>query len=510
MHMVTGADMRAAEAIEARRLADSEVHLRPRTGAASAQSMASLDQRVHTAAASAAWSSIEKGARAIERRVNRSWGNADFEPKTIAHPKLMQTDLGDPDSVICDMGPLVQPHARRGASTLDEFGEQIQWQWDQRAQPFHPGRRVFDVGIGQGPATPSAAQWHRLDRAIQQGLDNATSDGNMGRDKTGVKAWFKFWEDEGGSPHRPMDPFFTTLYEKLAEEWKCMLFLAALVEERGISPVSAAVYFSQVQGWHSRAHGIKLCGGIQLSRLPQMIKGWKRVYGDPGRRVRRGFAPQKLREAMDLLLSRENPDHACIRAALSLALQGLLRGAEFCMTGAIKWNKVDHLARGDIAELSSRRLVVWMHPCKNMHHLKGKTVPLVIGGGGIFVDSVAEMSNYLRLDPGRGEGEPLFRLPSTGEALRDNDVMAWTRRLAAAVGLPPMEFGTHSYRIAGATALFAQGADPTVIRTMGRWSSDIYRLYVRACFDRCCDWSAQAGSCAVTDSVVDFDEVDDY
>ena len=26
------------------------------------------------------------------------------------------------------------------------------------------------------------------------------------------------------------------------------------------------------------------------------------------------------------------------------------------------------------------------------------------------------------------------------------------------------------------------GADPLVIRTMGRWSSDCYRLYVRACF----------------------------
>jgi hypothetical protein len=89
-------------------------------------------------------------------------------------------------------------------------------------------------------------------------------------------------------------------------------------------------------------------------------------------------------------------------------------------------------------------------------------------------------------------------------------VMAWTRALMAAVGLDPNEYGTHSYRIGGATALFAQGADPTVIRTMGRWSSDIYRLYVRACFDRCCQWTAQAGSCAVTDSVVDFDEVDDY
>ena len=79
-----------------------------------------------------------------------------------------------------------------------------------------------------------------------------------------------------------------------------------------------------------------------------------------------------------------------------------------------------------------------------------------------------------------------------------------------AIGENPTDFGTHSYRIGGATALFAQGADPTVIRTMGRWSSDIHQLYVRACYERCCEWSRLAGSAVVTDVVVDFDEVDAY
>ena len=54
----------------------------------------------------------------------------------------------------------------------------------------------------------------------------------------------------------------------------------------------------------------------------------------------------------------------------------------------------------------------------------------------------------------------------------------------AAVGEDPSQFGGHSYRIGGATALFAAGADQMVIRTMGWWSSDCYRLYVRACFSQ--------------------------
>jgi len=50
----------------------------------------------------------------------------------------------------------------------------------------------------------------------------------------------------------------------------------------------------------------------------------------------------------------------------------------------------------------------------------------------------------------------------------------------------------------------------TVIRTMGRWSSDIYQLYVRACLERCCHWSKRAGSVDVTDVEGTIDEVDYY
>ena len=74
----------------------------------------------------------------------------------------------------------------------------------------------------------------------------------------------------------------------------------------------------------------------------------------------------------------------------------------------------------------------------------------------------------------------------------------------------PSHFGTHSLRIGGATALFAAGADPTVIRTMGRWSSDCYRLYVRACFESTLKWSRLAGSTEVHDLAGEFDEVDYY
>ena len=103
----------------------------------------------------------------------------------------------------------------------------------------------------------------------------------------------------------------------------------------------------------------------------------------------------------------------------------------------------------------------------------------------------------LRVDPAghlSPASVPIFRDPTNNACITKETVHALVKSLMVSVGESPEHFGTHSMRIGGATALFAQGADPTVIRTMGRWSSDIYRLYVRACFD----------------VVVEFDEVDYY
>ena len=105
---------------------------------------------------------------------------------------------------------------------------------------------------------------------------------------------------------------------------------------------------------------------------------------------------------------------------------------------------------------------------------------------------------------------PLFRTAGTVEPLRTERVMDITRRLMLSIGEDPSQFGTHSFRIGSATALLAAGADETVIRTMGRWCSDIHQLYVRACYERCCEWTRKCGSTSVTDVALTFDEVADY
>ena len=54
-----------------------------------------------------------------------------------------------------------------------------------------------------------------------------------------------------------------------------------------------------------------------------------------------------------------------------------------------------------------------------------------------------------------------------------------------------MEFALHSLRIGGATALLKAGCPPGVIQALGRWSSEIYKLYTRACFHDGLTWAAK-------------------
>ena len=190
--------------------------------------------------------------------------------------------------------------------------------------------------------------------------------------------------------------------------------------DRGISPPSASTYFSQVQGWHAREHGIKLCGGLKLEKLPEMLKGLRRVMGDATPRIRRGVAPQALRKAMDMLLDPKKPEDANIRAALSTAFQGLLRSAEFTHVYGKAWKPEDQLTRVDIKFIDKSQMIIMMHPCKNMKILKGKTVPLVIGAGGEYIDAVAEVNNMLQVDPARefaAKETPLFRDPATNRPI---------------------------------------------------------------------------------------------
>ena len=328
---------------------------------------------------------------------------------------------------------------------------------------------------------------HALDKKICEYVDLAYHDGAGGDNQTGVRWWIRFCVYGLGVSVQRVLPEDAPLAEKLEEELLVMRFACWLVEERGVDPETARKYVSGVQAWHERRFGIRLAGGLKMARLPAMLKGMhRRRGGRKPRKLRRGVRPRVLARAMRECLGGGTALEANWEAALTVAFCGLLRAAELALGPGGRFAPAESLTRADISFRSRggrRYVVLMMRPCKNDKVEQGKTVPLLLPSGGRFLDPVLALERMLALDPvpeSQAARTPLFRDPRTGQAFTTRQTRAVVKGLMAAVGEDPSLYGAHSLRIGGATAALARHVPEVVIRAMGRWSSDIYRVYCRA------------------------------
>jgi hypothetical protein len=89
------------------------------------------------------------------------------------------------------------------------------------------------------------------------------------------------------------------------------------------------------------------------------------------------------------------------------------------------------------------------------------------------------MQHYLAMLPARSADSVAFtdldgRTPYTyAQALDD------TRFFCAGLGIPVDELGTHSFRIGLATEAGRLGLPDHLIKTLGRWESDSFLVYIR-------------------------------
>ena len=304
-----------------------------------------------------------------------------------------------------------------------------------------------------------------------------------------MKWWVKFNLGLGDDPFAVAGPDAPDT-EKLHDERRLMRFEAWLVMEKKppVAVDTAEGYGSTVQGFLARFTGTKLGAGRDLHRLRNMRRGLHRlVGGKPQRKLRKALTPQNLCVAMEKRLQKSSPTHANVRAALTTMVQGLLRGGEAGISDktAKQWTPKTHVTRADVY-FTADAMHLTIAPLKNEHYLGAKACPVIIGRqlkGGAYIDAASEVLNMYGVDrvpPNEWNVTPLFRDPNTGMPLKVSELNEWVQLLMNSIGENGREYGSHSCRIGGATAMFAAGASPLDIRTMGRWDSEVYRIYVRA------------------------------
>lgn len=107
---------------------------------------------------------------------------------------------------------------------------------------------------------------------------------------------------------------------------------------------------------------------------------------------------------------------------------------------------------------------------------------LIARGNGSGADAFSALERMLRFrNPAAPADAPLFSL-SGEHPLTTPLITQWVQEIASAAGEPEdaHQFTARSMRVGGATEYAALGLPEHLIATLGRWSSDIGRIYMRA------------------------------
>ena len=106
----------------------------------------------------------------------------------------------------------------------------------------------------------------------------------------------------------------------------------------------------------------------------------------------------------------------------------------------------------------------------------GRGIEIYLGVSGTAVCPVAALMRYLAVRP-PGDGQ-LFVWENSRPLTRTTFVTHLRRGLQSA-GLDMSQFSGHSLRIGAATSAAAAGVPDHLIKTLGRWRSEAYQLYIR-------------------------------
>ncbi|XP_068738045.1 uncharacterized protein [Montipora capricornis] len=233
---------------------------------------------------------------------------------------------------------------------------------------------------------------------------------------------------------------------------------------------SIKVYLSAVRSLHID-HGLP-DPLVNCLRLQRLLRGIKRVQGP--------VSPRRLPITVDHLkviqcsLDLSTRDHVMLWAACCLAFFGFLRAGEFTVNSAF-----DPHTHMTVSDLQADSLV---NPsCFKVRIKCSKTDPfragcdIYLGRGSGSVCPITALGTYLSL---RGSAPgPLF-LFSDGRPLTRQQLSSFLQSTLHGAGYSGAYSG-HSFRIGAATTAAARGVPDHLIKTLGRWSSEAYQIYIR-------------------------------
>ena len=286
---------------------------------------------------------------------------------------------------------------------------------------------------------------------------------------TVYRSQFRWWElfclRRGVDPIRIVDG---KTYDR-GEEQLFLDFVVHSSTNEGKAPGTVKLRLAAVRSHHLTL-GL-LDPTLNMPRLPLAIAGIKRRYGTKERR--KPVTPVMLRWIGQHLKFGRTAEASLMWSAICLGYFFLLRASEYLGVGYVDPNQ--GLRGCDVVLKENGK------PCSLAQISITGVKPGTTSGQAKICVRCSRSSNCFDItlkDTAKGVQAPLFMLEG-GEMLPRQAVTALLEQAAKALNmLPEGDFGTHSLRFGGASAIWASYNDSTMVKRWGRWSSDSFQTYI--------------------------------
>lgn len=247
-------------------------------------------------------------------------------------------------------------------------------------------------------------------------------------------------------------------------------FVAYLADVIRVAPSTIKVYLSAVRSLH-----IDQGWSDPLDTTPmtqRVLAGVKRVHGMHSRLHRLPITGRVLQQLVASFRSASwlsATDRLMLTAAATLAFHAFLRCSELT-TGLTRRSMTVH-------NQPQPHLEFVLPASKTDPFRRGATIAIGRCAGPCC--AVAAVSAYLQATAGRSPDGPLFQFTSGMQLSRLTFTQSLQHALADAAVPQASAYKGHSFRIGAATTAAQAGVPAWLIKTMGRWSSDAYMVYIR-------------------------------
>ena len=254
-----------------------------------------------------------------------------------------------------------------------------------------------------------------------------------------------------------------------------MAFVAFLFQE-GLSSATAKNYLSGIR--HTQiALGMGDPKIGNMPRLDYVVKGLKRLVL-PQQRPRLPITPELLKKIRGIWERQLHyHDAAMLWSAATMCFFGFLRVGEVVAPSDRGFDPEWHLSFADVradTQKTPEFLQVTIKASKTDPFRRGVTI--FLGRTRNELCPVAATLQYM-VRRGCGPG-PLFVFDDGRYLTRDRFVSAVRSALTMA-GINASLYAGHSFRIGAATTAAKRGIQDSLIKTLGRWESSAYTIYIR-------------------------------